>query len=254
MEILSFNTNPFGGVLVDPLTLPQDPHGFRSQLAYSMDEWIAEGYKVAWLEVPLDKSALVPVAVEAGFSYHHADESYLMMTNQLEQDSYIPPYATHYIGVGAVVVSENRELLVVSERYKFRGTRGPGYKLPGGALMPGEHLAEGIVREVLEETGIQSKFEALACFRHWHGYRYGKSDIYFVCRLSPLSHDITRQEEEIAECLWMPVDDFLEDPQIGNFNKSIVKAALDHPGISPGDIEGYGDPKRFEFLLPNGQV
>ena len=254
MEILSFNTNPFGGVLVDPLTLPQDPHGFRSQLAYSMDEWIAEGYKVAWLEVPLDKSALVPVAVEAGFSYHHADESYLMMTNQLEQDSYIPPYATHYIGVGAVVVSENRELLVVSERYKFRGTRGPGYKLPGGALMPGEHLAEGIVREVLEETGIQSKFEALACFRHWHGYRYGKSDIYFVCRLSPLSHDITRQEEEIAECLWMPVADFLEDPQIGNFNKSIVKAALDHPGISPGDIEGYGDPKRFEFFLPNGQV
>ena len=254
MEILSFNTNPFGGVLVDPLTLPQDPQGFRSQLAYSMDEWIAEGYKVAWLEVPLDKSALVPVAVEAGFSYHHADASYLMMTNQLEQDSYIPPYATHYIGVGAVVVSENRELLVVSERYKFRGTRGPGYKLPGGALMPGEHLAEGIVREVLEETGIQSKFEALACFRHWHGYRYGKSDIYFVCRLSPLSHDITRQEEEIAECLWMPVDDFLEDPQIGNFNKSIVKAALDHPGISPGDIEGYGDPKRFEFFLPNGQV
>ena len=254
MEILSFNTNPFGGVLVDPLTLPQDPHGFRSQLAYSMDEWIAEGYKVAWVEVPLDKSALVPVAVEAGFSYHHADESYLMMTHQLEQDSYIPPYATHYIGVGAVVVSENRELLVVSERYKFRGTRGPGYKLPGGALMPGEHLAEGIVREVLEETGIQSKFEALACFRHWHGYRYGKSDIYFVCRLSPLSHDITRQEEEIAECLWMPVDDFLEDPQIGNFNKSIVKAALDHPGISPGDIEGYGDPKRFEFFLPNGQV
>ena len=254
MEILSFNTNPFGGVLVDPLTLPQDPQGFRSQLAYSMDEWIAEGYKVAWLEVPLDKSALVPVAVEAGFSYHHADESYLMMTNQLEQDSYIPPYATHHIGVGAVVVSENRELLVVSERYKFRGTRGPGYKLPGGALMPGEHLAEGIVREVLEETGIQSKFEALACFRHWHGYRYGKSDIYFVCRLSPLSHDITRQEEEIAECLWMPVDDFLEDPQIGNFNKSIVIAALDHPGISPGDIEGYGDPKRFEFFLPNGQV
>jgi 8-oxo-dGTP pyrophosphatase MutT (NUDIX family) len=253
MEILNFNTNPFGGVLVDPLKLPFDAQGFRSRLAYSMDEWIAEGYKVAWLEVPLDKSALVPVAAEAGFSYHHADGEYVMMTNQLEQDSYIPPYATHYVGAGAVVVSEKRELLVVSERYKFRGSRGPAYKLPGGALMQGEHLAEAIVREVLEETGIQTKFEALACFRHWHGYRYGKSDIYFVCRLSPLTYDITRQEEEIAECLWMPVDDFLEGPQIGNFNKSIVKAALEHPGISPGDVEGYGDPERFEFFLPNGQ-
>ena len=252
MDILSFNTNPFGGVLVDPMTLPQDPQGFRSQLAYSMDEWTAEGYKVAWLEVPLDKAALVPVAAEAGFAYHHADESYVMMTNQLEQASFIPPYATHYIGAGAVVISEQRELLVVSERYRFRGTRGPGYKLPGGALHPGEHLAEGVVREVLEETGVQTKFEALACFRHWHGYRYGKSDIYFVCRLSPLSYDITKQEEEIAECLWFPVDDFLEDPTIHQFNKSIVRAALEHPGISPGDIEGYGDRERFEFFLPSG--
>ena len=141
MDILKFNTNPFGGVLVDPLTRPADPQGFRTQLAYSMDEWTVEGYKVAWLEVPLDKSGLVPVAVEAGFTYHHADDSYVMMTNQLEQNSYIPPYATHYIGAGAVVVSEKRELLVVSERYKFRGSRGPAYKLPGGALQPGDVYA-----------------------------------------------------------------------------------------------------------------
>lgn len=251
MEILQFNTNPFRGVMVDPTALPDDPMGFRTRLAYSMDQWATEGYKVAWLEVPLEKSDLVPVAVEAGFGYHHADESYLMMTCQLEPGAYIPPYATHYIGAGAVVVSEERELLIVSERYRFRGSRGPAYKLPGGALQPGEHLAEGVVREVLEETGIESRFEALACFRHWHGYRYGKSDIYFVCRLSPLSHQITRQEEEIAECLWMPVDDFLADPQISPFNKSIVRAALEHPGIAPGEIEGYGNPEQFEFFLPN---
>lgn len=251
MEILSFNTNPFGGVLVDPLMLPEDSKQFRIQLAYSLEKWISEGFKVVWLEIPLAHSNLVPIAAEAGLSYHHADTTYLMMTRQLEQDAYVPPYATHYIGAGAVVLSEARELLVVSERYRFRGSRGPAYKLPGGALQPGEHLAEGVVREVLEETGVQTKFETLACFRHWHGYRYGKSDIYFVCRLSPISHDITMQEEEIAECLWMPVDDFLTDQDISSFNKSIVNAALNYPGMVPSSVDGYGDPDRFEFFLPD---
>ena len=116
------------------------------------------------------------------------------MTLPLVQGSYIPPYATHYIGAGAVVLNERDEILVVSERYRMGSSRGPGYKLPGGALHPGEHLVDGAVREVLEETGVHARFESLACLRHWdwHGYRYDKSDIYFVCLLSALSTEITR--------------------------------------------------------------
>ena len=173
------------------------------------------------------------------------------MTLPLVQGSFIPPYATHYIGAGAVVLNERDEILVVSERYRMGSSRGPGYKLPGGALHPGEHLVDGAVREVLEETGVHARFESLACFRHWHGYRYEKSDIYFVCRLSALSTEITRQEEEIAECLWMPVAEFLsEDSGIHEFNKSIVRAALENPGIVPSKMEGYEDSERFEFFMP----
>ena len=250
METLEFSTNPFGGVTVDPLGLPEDPQRFRTQLAHSIDQWTADGYKVAWVELPITRAALIPVAVEAGFEFHHSGETYLMMTFPLVEGAFVPPYATHYIGVGAVVLSDARELLVVSERYRMGGGRGPGYKLPGGALQPGEHLVDAVVREVGEETGIKVRFDYLVCFRHWHGYRYGKSDIYFVCRLSPLTHEITMQEEEIAECLWMPVDQFLEDPGIGRFNQTIVRAALDSPGIIPASVDGYGDPARFEFFMP----
>ena len=102
---------------------------------------------------------------------------------------------------------------------------------------------------MLEETGVKTEFDALVCFRHWHGYRYGKSDIYFVCRLKPLSRDIAIQEEEIEECLWMPVEDFLNSEGISLFNKHIVKAALDSPGISPAIIEGFQDGTR-EFFMP----
>lgn len=32
-----------------------------------------------------------------------------------------------------------------------------------------------------------------------------RSDLYFVCRLEPLSFDIKKQDSEIEECKWMPV-------------------------------------------------
>lgn len=248
VDVLEATTNPFRGVLPAPGALPENPEAFRQQLAHSLAHWAEEGYLVVWLEVPIARAALIPIAVEAGFTFHHSDESYLMMTHRLVEGAMIPPYATHYIGAGGVVINDERELLVVSERYRSR--RGPSYKLPGGALHPGEHLADAVIREVYEETGVSAEFQALACFRHWHDYRYSKSDIYFVCRLRPLSHEIEMQAEEIAECLWMPVDKFLGDEGVHTFNKEIVRAALDSPGLAPSLIEGFADDGKREFFMP----
>ena len=252
MDLIEANPNPFGGVVANPAALVDDPKQFRSQLSHSLDAWEDEGYKVVWLEIPISKSALVPVAVEAGFTYHHADESNVLLTRRLEEGAVIPPYATHYIGVGGVVLSDSNEILVVSEKFREYNPnrRGPAFKLPGGALQAGEHIADAAVREVLEETGVKTKFESLVCFRHWHGYRYGKSDIYFVCRLSPLSRDITMQEDEIEACLWMPVDEFLGTGTIGQFSRDMVRAALESTGIVPSPIIGFGNPTTHEFFMP----
>ena len=164
------------------------------------------------------------------------------------EGAYIPPYASHYIGAGGVVLNDRRELLVVCEKYRRTGR--PYYKLPGGALHAGEHLVEGVVREVREETGVHAQFDALVCFRHWHGYRHGKSDIYFVCRLSPLSEEVNMQAEEIEECRWMPVEEYLGSEFVSVFNKRIVEAALSSPGVAPTEIEGYADPSKYEFFMP----
>lgn len=259
MQMLSGKANPFNGIVINPAVLPEDPALFEEQLAYSVATWKREGFKVAWLEVPYARSALIPVATGHGFLFHHTGETqtgervpgadYLMLTLQLEENAYVPPFATHYIGAGGVVMTPERELLVVSEKFR-RDTSRPYFKLPGGALMQGEHLAEGVVREVFEETGVRAKFEAVVCFRQWHGYRYGKSDIYFVCRLSALSRELSRDETEIDDVRWMSVDEYMESEFVSEYNRSIVRAALESPGFSTTHIDGYGDANLREFFMP----
>jgi 8-oxo-dGTP diphosphatase len=251
MSILEATANAFGGIVADPGALPSDLAEFRSRLAYSLKAWAEGGYKVVWLELPIERSAFIPIAVEAGFAFHHSGQDYLMLTHRLVPGSFIPPYASHYIGAGGVVVNERNELLVVWERVHRRNQR-RYYKLPGGALKQGEHLVDGVIREIYEETGIRTQFEYLVCFRHWHGYRFGKSDIYFVSRLSPLNHEIEPQEEEIQECLWMPVQEYLDSEYVGVFNRRIVLAALNGNGrLVPTWIEGYQTERdEREIFMP----
>ena len=249
MQVFEYTTNPFGGVVPRPEALPTDLDAFRGRLRQSLKAWRSDGFAVVWLELDLGRASLVPAAVDEGFRYHHSSEDYLMLTRPLVDGAVVPPFATHYIGAGGVVVNGDEELLVVQERVRRAGRH---YKLPGGALKVGEHLVEGVVREVKEETGIETRFVSLACFRNMHGYRYGRSDIYFVCRLTPLTHEITMQAEEIDECLWMPVADYYGSDDVSFFNKLIVRAALWSPGVVPTSIEGYRSPESVEVFLPKG--
>lgn len=249
-QVLAASVNIFNGVDVDSDALPWDPESFACLLAASLDCWRAEGRKVVWLKLPLDCANLIPVAARAGFTFHHSQLTEVMMTLRLQPGAFIPPHATHYIGAGGLVINDEDELLVVTE-IVHRHRHPHYYKLPGGALKPGEHLVAGVRREVWEETGIQTRFGAVMGFRHWHGYRFGKSDIYFICRLAPLTSAIRRQESEIEEARWMPLVDYLADEHVGLFNKQMVAAAARGEGLAAGWFEDYdADPAVRELFVP----
>lgn len=54
------------------------------------------------------------------------------------------------VGIGAVVIDDTKVLLVRRGHEPLKGE----WSLPGGALELGETLQQGVVREVLEETGL----------------------------------------------------------------------------------------------------
>ncbi|MFL2804165.1 MAG: NUDIX domain-containing protein [Dehalococcoidia bacterium] len=238
--------NQFGGVVIDPESLSIDTNVFYTDLKQLIDDWRSDSVKLVWLKINTEFFSNIVFASQLGFLMHHAYEDYVMMTLAIEENTFIPPYSTHYIGVGGVVINDRNEILVVSEKY--RSSAKPSYKLPGGALVQGEHISLAAVREVFEETGINTEFQKLSFFRHWHGYRYGKSDIYFVALLNPLDYEIHKQEEEIAECIWMDLEFFLNSPEIHDFNKRIVQSTLNSQGLQLTQIQGYGSEDLFEFF------
>ncbi|WP_263366132.1 NUDIX hydrolase [Edaphobacter bradus] len=72
------------------------------------------------------------------------------MSNEVERVEREYP-ASPMVGVAAVVVRGDEILLVRRGREPLRGT----WSLPGGLLELGETTAEGVAREVLEETAVR---------------------------------------------------------------------------------------------------
>jgi len=107
---------------------------FEPRLEAALTELKAEGRRGIWMHVPIEHSAAAGVAARHGFSFHHAEggESVLLrwMTDDAEPCP-VPPFATHIVGVGGLVLDDQSRVLCVREAQSHRAA---SWKLPGGLM------------------------------------------------------------------------------------------------------------------------
>ncbi|KAL6984712.1 nudix (nucleoside diphosphate linked moiety X)-type motif 8 [Sarracenia purpurea var. burkii] len=196
IEILNARDDEYGGVIIDPESLPLSANAFASALRASLSDWKLKRKKGIWLKILLEQAELVPIAIQEGFNYHHAEPGYVMLTHWIpDEPLMLPSGPSHQIGIAGFVINDKREVLVVKE--KCPCSCSGIWKLPTGYINKSEDIFSGAVREVKEETGIDTIFQEMVAFRHAHLVAFEKSDLQFVCMLRPLSSDIKIDEKEI---------------------------------------------------------
>ncbi|XP_068136228.1 nucleoside diphosphate-linked moiety X motif 6 [Hyperolius riggenbachi] len=217
----------FGGVTVRLLPVHQrDEAAFGIWLKDAIQKWRKEGRIAVWMHVPITMSGLISFAASEGFTFHHAKNDTSTLTLWLKDGpSRLPAYATHQIGVaGAVLDEDSGKILVVQDRNKTLNA----WKFPGGLSDAEEDIGATAVREVLEETGIQSEFKSLLSIRQQHNHpgAFGNSDMYIICRLNPLSYTINYCPDECLRCEWMYLQELAYSTQTTPITSRVAKLLL----------------------------
>ncbi|KAJ0447347.1 putative hydrolase [Helianthus annuus] len=227
-RVLDAFDDEYGGVVVNPEKLPFETKVFASILRSSVSVWRTEGKKGIWLKLPVEKCDLVPIAVREGFQYHHAETGYVMMTYWIPNEPcMLPANASHQVGVGGFVINDKNEVLVVQEKHCAPELAGL-WKLPTGFILESEEIFTGAIREVKEETGIDTEFLEVIAFRHAHNVAFEKSDLFFICMLRPVSSEIKTDDLEVQAAKWMALTEFVEQPLIkgDNMFKKIIDMCI----------------------------
>lgn len=103
------------------------------------------------------------------------------------------------ICVGAIAVSDDAILLVRRGRGPAQGT----WAVPGGRVERGESLAEAVVRELAEETGLTGVCESLVGWVERMGPDYHYVILDF--RVTLLSDAEPVAGDDAAEARWVPL-------------------------------------------------
>lgn len=233
----------YNGLIIETKSIQASVSAFKQSLQKLLEQAIKEQISLLWLDLTVEQNEHIAVALELGFEFHNCEAKRVTLTFQVTKNAYIPVAPTHTIGVGAVVINEKNELLMVRDRIH---TSNSIYKLPGGMLEHAQSLEEGVVREVWEETGIKAKLIKMVSVLNSHPFTFNKSNIYIVFQLEAKSTKINVVDtHEIEFALWMPLDEFFAHKEMSNFQKKLVRATLDNEGISLIDFEDNSRCKKY---------
>lgn len=106
--------------------------------------------------------------------------------------------------VGAIAVLDGNLLLIRRATEPGRGK----WSVPGGRVEPGELLAEAVVRELREETGLEGVCGELVGVVERVGA--GRHFVILDHRVTVLGDDEPHAGDDAAEARWVPLEDVAE--------------------------------------------
>jgi 8-oxo-dGTP pyrophosphatase MutT (NUDIX family) len=246
--LLAFDYNKFNGIIIETDQIPEDIDVFSPQLNALLSHAKQQNKAIIWLTLPLKLAHLIATATTQGFTFHNCLPNEVTLIFKSQPQDFVPFMPTHSLGAGGLVQNSLGEILVIRERGATT------YKLPGGHIELGETIENAVIREVLEETGIQTTFSAVLGMASTHPYRFGKSNIYIVCKLAPLSTQINIHDtHEIDDAKWELPQDYLADSNNSVFNKYLIKSLLNATGLGKStlDLSQFSKLKHEVFLADN---
>ena len=125
-------------------------------------------------------------------------------------------------GVTGLVVDDADRVLLVQRADNLRWT------LVSGFLDPGEQPAVGIVREILEETGVSAEVQRVLSVGATKNVRYPNGDeivsldVAFVCR--PTGGEARVNDDESVDVRWCAIEEL---PDMPEHYETCVKRYLD---------------------------
>jgi len=228
--MLNAKADLYNGLIIEADSIPESVSEFKESLLSLQKKAKEDAKNLLWLELTTKQSQHIATALELGFEFHNCEAKRTTLTYKIKEDAYIPVSPTHTIGVGAVVINEKNELLMVRDRIHNNHSI---YKLPGGMVEHATKLSDAVEREVWEETGIKAKVKKMVSLLNSHPYRFNKSNLYIVFQLEALSSEINIIDtHEIELALWLPLEEFFAHKEMSEFQKDLVKQTLSSEGLT----------------------
>lgn len=129
------------------------------------------------------------------------------------------------IGVGGVVIRDNKALLVQRGWNPGKGS----WQIPGGYVEVDEDVTEGVERECLEEAGVRAKVVDVLGFRHAIGGGVGgpSTNIYVVFRLEPEPGDEPHCDgDEISDVGYFTLEEIDQKLRAQSLSRWAIQRAL----------------------------
>lgn len=110
------------------------------------------------------------------------------------------------IGVQAIIINSNKQILI-TQRSKLKELAPLKWECNGGALLSGEDIIEGLVREIYEEVGIKLQNDK-AIFLKTAKNNHNFKEIYLFEEDVEISQ-LEFKDGEVEAAKWVNIDEFM---------------------------------------------